>query len=277
MRFLNPDQNANTSGFADMDAGLKYAFQYTDRQIATVQEILFLASDGFYAELHRRSGPQWITEIFRGADARLAQYVHSDGASYATANVSGAWRGKLGLGPAAPWFSARAAAGVENARETVRDALRYAFTATAGLVTSSSAGGSLTSTAIAAVNAANFGGTLSVDLTMANGAAASALSARAVSSAATLGVLSTDGAEADAIDSAHVDTFVADGTTLSGGGALSLAASSSATPHAESDGLSASLLVATGMSVAHATRNGATRWRARSRRSSPHRLAPIRR
>lgn len=67
-----------------------------------------------------------------GADARLAQYVHSDGASYATANVSGAWRGKLGLGPAAPWFSARAAAGVENARETVRDALRYAFTATAG-------------------------------------------------------------------------------------------------------------------------------------------------
>ena len=42
------------------------------RQITTVQEILFIASDGFYAELHRRSGEQWITEILRGADARLA-------------------------------------------------------------------------------------------------------------------------------------------------------------------------------------------------------------
>ena len=42
------------------------------RQIATVQEILFIASDGVYAELHRRSGAQWITEILRGADARLA-------------------------------------------------------------------------------------------------------------------------------------------------------------------------------------------------------------
>ncbi len=41
------------------------------RQIATVQEILFIASDGLYAELHRRSGAQWITEILRGADARL--------------------------------------------------------------------------------------------------------------------------------------------------------------------------------------------------------------
>jgi Uma2 family endonuclease len=42
------------------------------RQIATVEEILFIASDGVYAELHRRSGAQWITEILRGADARLA-------------------------------------------------------------------------------------------------------------------------------------------------------------------------------------------------------------
>jgi Uma2 family endonuclease len=42
------------------------------RQIATVQEILFIASDGLYSELHRRSGAQWITEILRGADARLA-------------------------------------------------------------------------------------------------------------------------------------------------------------------------------------------------------------
>jgi Uma2 family endonuclease len=35
------------------------------RQIATVQEILFIASDGMYAELHRRSGAQWITELYQ--------------------------------------------------------------------------------------------------------------------------------------------------------------------------------------------------------------------
>jgi Uma2 family endonuclease len=42
------------------------------RQISTVQEIMLIASDGHYAELHRRAGEQWITEILRGADARLA-------------------------------------------------------------------------------------------------------------------------------------------------------------------------------------------------------------
>ncbi|HEV8679604.1 MAG TPA: Uma2 family endonuclease [Stellaceae bacterium] len=42
------------------------------RQLATVEEILFIASDGVYAELHRRSGAQWITEILRGADATFA-------------------------------------------------------------------------------------------------------------------------------------------------------------------------------------------------------------
>ncbi len=42
------------------------------RQIASVQEILFIASDGLYAELHRRAGARWITEILRGGDARLA-------------------------------------------------------------------------------------------------------------------------------------------------------------------------------------------------------------
>ena len=41
------------------------------RQIASVQEILFIDSDGVYAEVHRRSGPQWITEILRGHDATL--------------------------------------------------------------------------------------------------------------------------------------------------------------------------------------------------------------
>src|SRR5690348_8151940 len=42
------------------------------RQIPTVQEILFIDSDGIYAELHRRSGAQWITEILRGPEAVLA-------------------------------------------------------------------------------------------------------------------------------------------------------------------------------------------------------------
>jgi Uma2 family endonuclease len=42
------------------------------RQLASVQEIVFVASDGMYAELHRRSGSQWITELLRGGDARLA-------------------------------------------------------------------------------------------------------------------------------------------------------------------------------------------------------------
>ena len=41
------------------------------RQIPTVQEIVLIASDGHCAELHRRVGAQWITEILRGADARL--------------------------------------------------------------------------------------------------------------------------------------------------------------------------------------------------------------
>ncbi len=37
VRFLNPDNNANTSGFADMNAGFKYAMQYTPTQITTFQ------------------------------------------------------------------------------------------------------------------------------------------------------------------------------------------------------------------------------------------------
>ena len=41
------------------------------RQLATVQEILFIASDGLYAELHRRAGAQWLTEILRGGEAVL--------------------------------------------------------------------------------------------------------------------------------------------------------------------------------------------------------------
>jgi len=71
-------------------------------------------------------------DLIVGAAARLARYVHSDGASYAAADLTGAWRGKLGLGLTAPWYAVRGSAGVENAREEVRDALRYAFSAAAG-------------------------------------------------------------------------------------------------------------------------------------------------
>jgi Uma2 family endonuclease len=42
------------------------------RQISTVQEIVLIASDGLYAELHSRSGAQWVTEILRGGEARLS-------------------------------------------------------------------------------------------------------------------------------------------------------------------------------------------------------------
>jgi Uma2 family endonuclease len=41
------------------------------RQLPTVQELLYMDSDGIYAELHRRSGTQWITEILRGGAAVL--------------------------------------------------------------------------------------------------------------------------------------------------------------------------------------------------------------
>jgi hypothetical protein len=71
-------------------------------------------------------------DIGFGVDARLAQYLHSEGASYAAAGVNGAWRGKLGLGLTAPRLVARASAALENARERVRDAARYAASLTAG-------------------------------------------------------------------------------------------------------------------------------------------------
>ncbi len=43
------------------------------RQIDSVEEIALVASDGVYAELHRRDGPRWISEIcaLRGGKALL--------------------------------------------------------------------------------------------------------------------------------------------------------------------------------------------------------------
>lgn len=42
------------------------------RQIETVQEVALVASDEVYAEVHRRAGSQWITEILRGGEAVLS-------------------------------------------------------------------------------------------------------------------------------------------------------------------------------------------------------------
>jgi Uma2 family endonuclease len=42
------------------------------RRIESVQEILLIASDSRYAELHRRQGSQWITELLRGAEGVLS-------------------------------------------------------------------------------------------------------------------------------------------------------------------------------------------------------------
>lgn len=42
------------------------------RQIESVQEILLIASDSRYAELHRRQGEQWITELLRGPEGTLS-------------------------------------------------------------------------------------------------------------------------------------------------------------------------------------------------------------
>jgi Uma2 family endonuclease len=39
------------------------------RQIGTIREILLIASDDRYAELHCRSGSQWIIEILRAEDS----------------------------------------------------------------------------------------------------------------------------------------------------------------------------------------------------------------
>lgn len=41
------------------------------RQIDSVREILLMDSDGIYAELHRRAGPQWVIDILRGGEAIL--------------------------------------------------------------------------------------------------------------------------------------------------------------------------------------------------------------
>ena len=41
------------------------------REIGTVQEIVLIAADDRFAEVHRRAGGQWLTEIVRGAEGVL--------------------------------------------------------------------------------------------------------------------------------------------------------------------------------------------------------------
>jgi Uma2 family endonuclease len=42
------------------------------QRIGSVQEILLVASDGVYAELHRRQGDQWIIRIIRGSASLIS-------------------------------------------------------------------------------------------------------------------------------------------------------------------------------------------------------------
>ena len=42
------------------------------RQIDSVQEIVLIAADDHYAEVHRREGARWIIDLVRGAEAMLS-------------------------------------------------------------------------------------------------------------------------------------------------------------------------------------------------------------
>lgn len=41
------------------------------RQLETVQEVVLIDSESIYAEVHRRAGTQWTTELLRGGQALL--------------------------------------------------------------------------------------------------------------------------------------------------------------------------------------------------------------
>ena len=77
--------------------------------------------------------------------------------------------------------------------------------------------------------------------------------------AAASGFLSLTGSEADATDSAFVNAGVGSGATLSGGGALSLLATSYARTNTSSNGITLSIVAAAGSSNSTSTANGATR------------------
>lgn len=67
-----------------------------------------------------------------GVDARLTRYTKSHGASFASLGANAGARRKLGLGLTAPWIALDGNAAYEDAREEIRDAMRYAVSVTAG-------------------------------------------------------------------------------------------------------------------------------------------------
>jgi len=67
-----------------------------------------------------------------GLEGRLNRYSPANGASFAGAGLLAGARRKLGLGAMAPWVALDASGGYESAREDIRDAYRYAASATLG-------------------------------------------------------------------------------------------------------------------------------------------------
>lgn len=67
-----------------------------------------------------------------GVDARLTRYTRSHGASFASLGANVSARRKLGLGLTAPWIAVGGSAAYEDAREDIRDAMRYAVSLSAG-------------------------------------------------------------------------------------------------------------------------------------------------
>ena len=111
-----------------LEAGLVHETNFSRAQLAPdrIADTALMLSGAAERQLRTAA------DLGFGVDARLAQYVHSEDASYASAGVHGAWRSKLGLGLTAPWLAARGSAAVENARERVRDATRYAASLAGG-------------------------------------------------------------------------------------------------------------------------------------------------
>lgn len=67
-----------------------------------------------------------------GVDVRLTRYTKSHGASFASLGANVGARRKLGLGLTAPWIAVDGSAAYEDAREDIRDAMRYALSLKAG-------------------------------------------------------------------------------------------------------------------------------------------------
>lgn len=71
-------------------------------------------------------------DITSGVEARVVRYDKSHGASFGALGANAGWRRKVGLGLTAPWIAADASVAYEDAREDIRDGMRYALSFTAG-------------------------------------------------------------------------------------------------------------------------------------------------